>query len=232
MIKTILVVDDKKNIRDSLRDLLEAEGYRVVAAEDGQMALYVARDEKPDLVLLDIMMPGMDGKEFLRVFRRDHDTPVIFLTAKVDETDLIIGLEIGADDYITKPFRPREIIARIKTVLRRTQKQAKSAEIVRAADILIDKTRRLVQVAERQIDLTPSEFDLLAVLMSSPGRAFTRAELLGKLQGAHFEGVERTIDVHIRNLRAKVEPDPRHPRYVETVFGVGYRFHIDFATSV
>ena len=229
--KTILVVDDNKNIRNSLRDYLAGEGYRVVMAENGQIALHVARDEKPDLILLDTMMPEMDGREFLRIYRRDYDTPVIFLTAKVEEMDQIIGLEIGADDYITKPFKPAVLMARIKTVLRRSQKQPKSAEIIRAADIMMDKTRRLVQVAGQHIDLTPSEFDLLAVLMSSPGRAFTRSELLDRLQGTHFEGVERTVDVHIRNLRTKIEPDPRNPRYIETVFGVGYRFHIDFVES-
>ena len=230
--KTILVVDDKKNMRVMVEQYLTQAGFRVVTAENGQMALYVARHEKPDLIVLDVMMPEMDGYEFIRTYNKESNTPIILLTAKDDETDKVLGLELGADDYVTKhPFSPKELTARIRAVLRRTKKQAESVEIIRAADIMLDKTGRVVRVAGQPVDLTPSEFDLLTVLMSSPGRAFSRVELLDRLQGTNFEGVERTIDVHIRNLRTKIEPDPRNPRYIETVFGVGYRFHIDFAQT-
>jgi DNA-binding response OmpR family regulator len=227
--KTIMVVDDKKNVRTMVQEYLSQEGFRVVTAEDGRQALFVARHEKPDLILLDIMMPEMGGYDFMRLYSRESDTPVILLTAKVEESDKVLGLELGADDYVTKPFSPRELTARIRAVLRRTGKTGQSAEMLRVADITLDKKGRLVKVAEQVVDLTPSEFDLLATFMAAPGRAFTRAELLDRLQGTSFEGVERTIDVHVRNLRSKIEPDPRQPRYIETVFGVGYRFHADFA---
>ena len=227
--KTVLVVDDKKNIRTMVQEYLTQEGFRVVTAENGQIALHIARQEKPDLILLDLMMPEMGGYDFMRVFSRESDSPIILLTAKVEESDKILGLELGADDYITKPFSMREVTARIRAVLRRSEKQTQASQVLRAADIILDSSRRLVQVADEYIDLTPSEFDLLAILMATPGRAFSRSELLDHLQGTSFEGVERTIDVHIRNLRTKIEPDPRNPRYIETVFGVGYRFHIDFS---
>jgi DNA-binding response OmpR family regulator len=199
----------------------------VVEAENGQQALFVARHEKPDLVLLDIMMPEMGGYDFMRVYTQESDAPIILLTAKLEEADKVLGLELGADDYITKPFSMRELAARVRAVLRRAEKQPRSAAIIRAGDITLDKIGRSVKVAEQTVNLTPSEFELLAILMAAPGRAFSRAELLDYLQGASFEGVERTIDVHIRNLRAKIEPEPAHPRYIETVFGVGYRFNGD-----
>lgn len=224
MSKTILVADDKKNLRVMVREYLTQAGYRVVEAENGQEALFVARRERPDLILLDIMMPHMGGYEFMRAYTQESDTPIILLTAMLEETDKVLGLELGADDYITKPFSPRELTARIKAVLRRTEKQPRTAAVIRAADITLDKTTRLVTVANRAINLTPSEFDLLAILMANPGRAFSRGELLDYLQGTAFEGVERTIDVHVRNLRTKIEPKPRQPRYIETVFGIGYRF--------
>ena len=224
MSKTILVADDKKNLRVMIEEYLTQAGYRVVEAENGQEALFVARREKPDLILLDIMMPHMGGYEFMRAYTRESDTPIILLTARLEETDKVLGLELGADDYITKPFSPRELTARIKAVLRRTEKQPRTAAVIRAADVTLDKTSRLVTVKDQTVNLTPSEFELLAILMTNPGRAFSRAELLDYLQGIAFEGVERTIDVHIRNLRTKIEPNPRSPRYVETVFGIGYRF--------
>lgn len=224
MTKKILVVDDKKELRTLIKQYLSQEGFEVIQAEDGQKALYVARQEKPDLILLDLMMPEMGGYEFMRVYSREADTPTIILTAKLDENDKVLGLELGADDYITKPFSMRELTARIRAVLRRLEKTAVEADILRVADISLDRVGRIVTIAGEPVDLTPSEFDILATLMAAPGRAFSRLELLERLQGSAYEGYERTIDVHIRNLRAKIEPDQDQPRYVETVYGVGYRF--------
>jgi len=224
MSKKILVVDDAPQLRRLVKSYLEQEGYAVVTASDGQEALYVARHEKPDLIILDLMMPEMGGYEFMRAYSKEADTPIIVLTARVEENDKVLGLELGADDFVTKPFSPRELAARVRAVLRRTAKQTSPSEILRSADITLDRAGRVVLVAEHQIDLTPSEFDILAALMAAPGRAFSRLELLERLQGTAYEGYERTIDVHIRNLRAKIEPDDTQPRYVETVYGVGYRF--------
>ena len=223
MAKTILVVDDKASVRTLVRDYLIAENFRVVTASNGRDALFVARDEKPDLILLDIMMPEMTGYEFLQAYRKERNTPVILLTAKLEESDKVLGLELGADDYVTKPFGMRELVARIRAVLRRIGQDTPS-DVVRAADIVIDKSEHTVTVNNRPVHLTPSEFELLATLMSTPGHVFSRAALLEKLQGIAFESIERTVDVHIRNLRTKIEPDPSEPRYIETVFGVGYRF--------
>ncbi len=224
MTKTILIVDDKANMRAMVRDYLTAENFRVVVAENGQQALFTARQEKPDLILLDIMMPQMDGYEFLRAYRKEQNTPVILLTARLEETDKVLGLELGADDYITKPFGMRELVARIRAVLRRAAPEQSLEEVVRVSGVCLNKSNHEVWVDEKQVELTPSEFDLLAVLMSAPGRVFSRLDLLEKLQGTRFEGVARTIDVHVRNLRIKIEPDPSAPQYIETVFGVGYRF--------
>ena len=229
MPKTILVVDDSANVRTLVREYLAAEGFRVAVAADGRQALYVARDEKPDLILLDIMMPEMGGYEFIRAWRKERPTPIILLTARVDETDKVLGLELGADDYVTKPFGMRELVARIRAVLRRAGGDAqteteRTRQRLRVADVTLDRDTHLVKVGEQAVNLTPSEFDLLALLMASPGRVFTRAQLLESLQGTSFEGVERTVDVHIRNLRAKIEAEPSNPQYIETVFGVGYRF--------
>ena len=224
MPRTILVVDDKANVRTLVREYLSEEGFRVAVADNGQNALYAARHEKPDLILLDIMMPTMDGYEFIRTYRRESETPIILLTAKLEESDKVIGLELGADDYITKPFGMRELVARIKTVLRRAGKAGQAGPVLRVADIVLDQEAHAVFVAGEPVRLTPSEFDLLAILMGSPGRVFSRLDLLEALQGTTFEGVARTIDQHVRNLRTKIEPDPADPRYIETVFGVGYRF--------
>lgn len=224
MSKTILVVDDKASLRHMVSQYLTQEGFRVVTAENGQQALYAARQEKPHLILLDIMMPEMGGYDFMRIYSQESETPIILLTAKLDETDKVLGLELGADDYITKPFSPRELVARIRAVLRRMDKAAKPADILRVADITLDRDSRLVHVGQQQVNLTPTEFDLLTILMTTPGRVFSRANLLEAMQGYAFEGAERSIDVHIRNLRTKIEPDPSSPQYVETVFGVGYRF--------
>ena len=222
--KTILVVDDKASVRTLVRDYLTEEGFRVVNAANGREALFAARQEKPDLILLDIMMPEMDGYELVRAYRKEKDTPIILLTAKLEETDKVLGLELGADDYVTKPFGMRELVARIRAVLRRTGQEVPPAPLLQAADVALDREEHIVKVRGQPVHLTPSEFDLLAVLMTAPGRVFSRSDLLIKLQGTTFENVERTIDVHIRNLRTKIEPDPSNPRYIETVFGVGYRF--------
>ncbi|HNS03207.1 MAG TPA: response regulator transcription factor [Anaerolineae bacterium] len=224
MSKTILVVDDKKELRVMVKSYLDEEGFRVVLAADGQEALYVARHEKPDLIILDLMMPNMGGYDFLRTYRREADTPIIILTAKLEEGDKVLGLELGADDFVTKPFSMRELVARVRAVLRRMDRDQADVALLRAGDVALDRRRRQVTVDQRSVDLTPSEFDLLAVFLTTPGRVFTRAELLDRLQGGAYDGYERTIDVHIRNLRTKIEPDPSKPRYVETVYGVGYRF--------
>ncbi|MCA9869337.1 MAG: response regulator transcription factor [Caldilineae bacterium] len=224
MSQTILVVDDKKELRVMVQSYLEEEGFRVVLASDGQEALYVARHEKPDLIILDLMMPNMGGYDFLKAHKREADTPIVILTARLEESDKILGLELGADDFVTKPFSMRELTARVRAVLRRAVRPLMQAEVLRAADVTLDRASRKVSVDNRAVELTPSEFDLLAAFLSSPGRAFTRAELLDRLQGDAFDGYERTIDVHIRNLRTKLEPNPSKPRYVETVYGVGYRF--------
>lgn len=224
MPKNILVVDDNSELRTLLKSYLTQEGYTVATASNGQDALFVARQEKPDLVILDLMMPEMDGYEFMRVFSREADTPVIILTAKLEENDKVLGLELGADDYVTKPFSMRELTARVRAVLRRLAKQNVEKDVLRAANITLDRAGRVVAVDDQHVDLTSSEFDLLATLMAAPGRSFTRLELLERLQGAAYEGYERTIDVHIHNLRAKIEPDAANPRYVETVYGAGYRF--------
>jgi DNA-binding response OmpR family regulator len=199
----------------------------VVTAENGRSALYAARHAKPDLILLDIMMPEMGGYDFIRAYRKEQETPIILLTAKLDESDKVLGLELGADDYVTKPFGMRELVARIRAVLRRTAQQIRPTDVLHASDIVLDTGSRTVTVAQKIVHLTPTEFDLLATLMSAPGHVYSRSALLERLQGIAFEGVERTIDVHIRNLRRKIEPDPGAPRYVETVFGVGYRFQSD-----
>jgi DNA-binding response OmpR family regulator len=226
MTETILIVDDKKELRVLVQAYLEQEGYRVVQAANGREALFVARHEKPNLIILDLMMPQMGGYEFMRAHRQEAETPVIMLTAKIEEGDKVLGLELGADDYVTKPFSMRELTARVRAVLRRTTRQPSAPDILRAADITLDRTMRIVLVNDRQVELTPSEFNLLATFMEAPGRAFTRSELLDRLQGDAYEGYERTIDVHIRNLRTKIEPDPGKPRYVETLYGVGYRFGV------
>jgi len=227
MTKTVLVIDDEKRLCDLVQAYLNQEGFRVVTAADGQEALFVARHEKPDVILLDLMMPKMGGYDFIRIHSKERDTPIIILTAKIEENDKVLGLELGADDYVTKPFSMRELTARVRAVLRRMDKTQPETEIVRAADITLDRIGRVVTVGEKQVDLTPSEFDLLTTLMSAPGRAFSRLELLERIQGEAFDGYQRTIDVHVRNLRIKIEPDPSHPRYIESVYGVGYRFACD-----
>lgn len=230
MAQTILVVDDEANMRAMIRVYLEQEGYRVVEAGHGREALYVARYEKPDLIILDIMMPEMGGYEFMRVYSKEAETPIIVLTAKVEDNDKILGLELGADDYVTKPFNVRELIARVRAVLRRGKKSAAEPDMLRVADIVLDRAGRTVTVGNQPVDLTPSEFELLTTLMAAPGRVFSRLDLLDRMSGDAYEGYERTIDVHIRNLRTKIEPDPKQPRYIETVYGMGYRFALPKTT--
>jgi DNA-binding response OmpR family regulator len=225
--QTILIVDDKMSVTRMLGDYFTSQGFRSVVAANGRDALYAARHEKPDLILLDIMMPEMDGYDFIRAHRKESHTPIILLTAKLEETDKVVGLELGADDYVTKPFGMAELLARVRAVLRRSKQDRIEAEALRVSDVTLDKKSHLVRVNERAVDLTPSEFDLLVILMTTPGRVFSRSELLEQMQGHSFAGVERTIDVHVRNLRTKIEPEPSEPRYIETVFGVGYRFKAD-----
>lgn len=226
MTQTIMVVDDEAKLRDMIRLYLEQEGYRVVEAGNGREALYVARVEKPDLVILDLMMPEMGGYDFMRAFGKEVQTPVIMLTAKLEDQDKILGLELGADDYLTKPFNVRELVARVRAVLRRTNKAAVEPDLLRAADIVLDRAGRTVRVGENYVDLTPSEFAILATLMAAPGQVFSRLDLLDRVSGEAYEGYERTIDVHIRNLRTKIETDPKNPIYVDTVYGMGYRFAV------
>lgn len=225
MTETILVVDDQSSVRTLLKDYLTSQGYRVVTANDGQEALFVARHEHPNLVLLDIMMPKMDGYQFLSAFRRENPVPVIVLSAKEEETDTVLGLELGADDYVIKPFRMRELLARVRAALRRVETPAEPASLLRVGDLVMDKAAHSVKIGEKEANLTALEFDLLEVLMATPGKVFSRTELVDRLYESGFTGLESTLNVHIRNLRLKIEPDPAVPRYLETVFGVGYRMH-------
>lgn len=225
MTSTILVVDDQSSVRQLIREYLTEQGFRVVTAENGQMALYTARHEQPDLILLDIMMPKMDGYQFLRQYRQERQTPVIIITAREEETDAVLGLDLGADDYIIKPFRMRELSARIRAILRRTTGGEERMEVLRADDVTLDQGTHTVTVKNQPVTLTPLEFDMLAVLMRSPGQVFTRGQMVDHLLNSGFTGLDRTLNVHVRNLRMKIEDDPSNPKYIETVFGVGYRFH-------
>ena len=228
MNQKILVVDDELEIVKVVRAYLEQSGFRVITASDGQQALAVFRHEKPDLVVLDLNLPKLDGLDVCRAIRRDGNTPVIMLTARVEETDKLIGLEIGADDYIVKPFSPREVVARVRTVLRRsTSTVVDQPALITLSDLVIDPVKHEVHLAARLIDLTPMEFSLLQAMAAQPGRAFSRMELLDAAQGEAYEGYERSIDVHIKNLRQKLGDDPRHPTYILTVYGIGYKFNED-----
>ncbi|MCI0710893.1 MAG: response regulator transcription factor [Chloroflexi bacterium] len=221
MSQTILVVDDKISAQRLVSEYLTEQGYDVVTADNGRDALFVVRQERPDLILLDIMMPEMDGYEFMKTFRREHDTPIILLTAKIEETDKVIGLELGADDYVTKPYSMRELLARIRAVMRRVNRDSRDDDILQVGDIVLNKTTFTVKVNGESVTLTRTEFEILNILMETPGRVFSRGELLEYLDA--YDGSERTIDVHIRNLRTKIEQDPKNPLYIETVFGMGYR---------
>jgi DNA-binding response OmpR family regulator len=225
MPNTILIIDDKASVRQLLQEYLTEQGFRILTAADGQAALYVARHDQPDLILLDIMMPKMDGYQFLRLYRQERQTPVIIITAREEETDAVLGLELGADDYVIKPFRMRELVARIKAILRRAGGGVEPAECLHVGEVILDQATHSVKVRDQDVALTPIEFDLLAVMMRSPGQVFTRTQLVDHLLNSDFTGLDRTLNVHIRNLRTKIEKDPRNPTYVETIFGVGYRFY-------
>ena len=228
MNEIILVIDDEQKIVKQARDYLEKGGYCVFSASDGVTALAVARHERPDLIVLDLNLPGMDGLDVCRALRRESDVPIIMLTARVEETDRLIGLELGADDYITKPFSPRELVARVRAVLRRVRGGVREPGLVRAGDLEIDLNGHRVTRAGEPIGLTRSEFNLLATLAQYPGQTFTRAQLLDRLHGVRYDGYDRSIDAHIKNLRRKLEPDPLEPQYVLTVYGIGYKFADEF----
>ena len=221
--KRILVVEDEGKIARLVRDYLEHAGFEVVAACDGEVALAEARRARPDLVVLDLGLPGRDGLDVARSLRRTSNVPIVMLTARGEETDRIVGLELGADDYVVKPFSPKELVARVRAVLRRTE-AAGAAEVLRVADVEVDLPRMRVAVAGRPVELTPTEFQLLAAMVREPGRVFTRGQLLDAVHGVAFESYERAVDAHVKNLRKKIEPTPGHPRYLLTVHGVGYRF--------
>jgi two-component system alkaline phosphatase synthesis response regulator PhoP len=223
--KTILVVDDEPGIASLVRDYLEHAGFGLLVAGDGRNALALARSRRPDLVVLDLGLPGLDGLDVARALRRDSDVPILMLTARTDEADRVAGLELGADDYVSKPFSPREIVARVRAILRRTEIATTLADApIRVLDVELDPARLRASIGGRPVDLTPTEFALLATLARQPGRVFTRSQLLDAIHGVAFEAYQRAIDGHVKNLRRKLEPDPAHPRYLLTVHGAGYRF--------
>jgi DNA-binding response OmpR family regulator len=222
--KTVMVVDDEPKILQLARDYLEHAGFSVIVAHDGTAALAAARAQKPDLVVLDLGLPELDGLDVARTLRGESNVPIVMLTGRSEESDKLVGLEIGADDYVTKPFSPKELVARVRAVLRRTEHPRSETEIVRVGDVTLDIPRMRTTVADRIVDLTPTEFQLVATMAREPGRVFTRAQLLDAVHGVAFESYERAIDAHVKNVRHKLEPDPGRPRYLLTVYGVGYRF--------
>jgi len=226
--KKILIIEDEAELVKVLRSYLEQAGFEVSTAFRGDTGLESWISIHPDLVILDLNLPGIDGLDVARTIRRRDNTPIIMVTARVEETDRLIGLELGADDYVTKPYSPREVVARVRTVLRRagTSPTDYKSRLIRAADLEIDLDAHTVTRSDEAFDLTPTEFNLLAVLAEQPGRVYSRLQLLEATQeGTAYEGYERTIDAHIKNLRAKIEPNPKSPVYIETVFGIGYRFN-------
>jgi len=222
--KTVLVVEDESQIAQIVRDYLQHAGFAVITAADGREALARVRERRPDLVLLDLGLPGIDGMDVARQLRQSGNTPIIMLTARVEETDRLRGLDAGADDYITKPFSPREVVARVRAVLRRAEPHGGRADVVQRADLVIDVQKMTVTRRGAAVDLTPTEFQLLAALASQPGRIFTRAQLLDAVRGVEVDSFERAIDAHIKNIRRKLEADSRSPRYLLTVYGIGYKF--------
>ena len=223
-VRSVLVVDDEPEILRLIRDHLERAGFEVVTASDGTEALAAARRRRPDLVVLDLGLPGIDGLDVARSLRRDGEVPIIMVTARTDEIDRVAGLELGADDYVSKPFSPRELVARVRAVLRRTETAQAHGDVVRVGDaIVLDVPRMEATVDGREVELTPTEFSLLVHMARQPGRVFTRAQLLDAVHGVQVESYERAIDAHVKNIRRKIEQDPRAPRHLETVFGVGYR---------
>ena len=223
--KLVLIVDDKFSVTRMISEYLESKGFKILVANNGVQALTEARIHHPDLILLDIMMPHMDGYEFIKIFRSESSTPIILITAKIEETDKVIGLELGADDYITKPFSLAELVARIHAVLRRTEPTLNPNQIIEVQGLLVFPDRYEVRKDGKIIELTPTEFELLLALAEQPGRVFTREQLLKEIQGEAYESLEKTINVHIRNLRVKIEDNPSDPFFIQTVFGVGYRFY-------
>jgi DNA-binding response OmpR family regulator len=224
-VKLILVVEDDAKIARLVRDYLDHAGFQVLVAGDGDAALANARRSRPDLVVLDLGLPGRDGLDVARTLRRTSDVPIVMLTARGDETDRVVGLELGADDYVVKPFGPKELVARVRAVLRRTETaRTGGPEVLRVADVEVDVARMRVSVGGRPVELTPTEFQLLAALAREPGRVFTRGQLLDAVHGVAFESYERAVDAHVKNIRKKLEPAPGRPRYLLTVHGVGYRF--------
>ena len=219
-----MVVDDEPKIVQLARDYLEHAGFAVVVAHDGSAALATARREKPDLVVLDLGLPELDGLDVARTLRAESNVPIVMLTGRSEESDKLVGLELGADDYVTKPFSPKELVARVRAVLRRTERPRSEAEIVRVGEVALDIPRMRTMVSDRAVDLTPTEFQLVATMAREPGRVFTRAQLLDAVHGVAFESYERAIDAHVKNIRRKLEPDPARPRFLLTVYGVGYRF--------
>jgi two-component system alkaline phosphatase synthesis response regulator PhoP len=224
MAQTILIVDDEVRIVKLVRDYLVRAGFDVLEARDGAEALALARAEKPDLIVLDLMLPAVDGLDVCRRLRRQSGVPIIMLTARVEEADRIVGLELGADDYVTKPFSPRELVARVRATLRRASGDVGPTTVVRALDVELDTASLTATVGGKPVDLTPTEFQVLLVLVRQPGRIFRREQLLEAVHGVSFEGYDRSVDSHIKNIRRKIELDPRQPRYIQTVYGVGYRF--------
>ena len=222
--KQILVVDDEPRLAEICRDYLERAGFKVTIAGNGADALALARTKQPDLIVLDLGLPKMDGLDVTRALRKRSNVPIIMLTARVDESDKLIGLELGADDYLTKPFSPKELVARVRAVFRRIDAGSAHSEVIRAADVTLDMPRIQAKVGKRAIDLTSTEFALLAMMMRQPGRVFTRGQLLDAVRGDELESLDRVIDAHIKNLRRKLERDPGKPRYILTVYGVGYKF--------
>jgi len=225
--KKILVVDDEPQIVKVLQAYLEKAGYQVVTALDGKAALATFDRERPDFMILDLNLPGMDGFEICREIRRDSNIPILMLTARVEEADKLNGLELGADDYVVKPFSPREVVARVKTIFRRTSAEVENGEIIQVGDLVIDLAKHTVKVAQKSIDFTPTEFEILVVLAKQPKRVFSRLQIMEQAQGDAFEGYERTIDAHIKNIRIKMEPNPKNPVYIQTVFGLGYKLDTD-----
>jgi two-component system alkaline phosphatase synthesis response regulator PhoP len=223
MSKKIFVIDDEPQIVKVLKAYLEKAGYQVVTAADGKAALSVFQREKPDFMILDLNLPGMDGLEVCKAVRRDSNIPILMLTARVEEADRLIGLELGADDYVLKPFSPREVVARVRTIFRRAAAEPTKPDIIQVGDLIIDLEQHTVNLAGRPVELTPTEFEILVTLARQPKRVFSRLQIMEQAQGDAFEGYERTIDAHIKNIRLKLEPNPKKPIYIQTVFGLGYK---------
>lgn len=221
--RSVLIVDDDIKLVELLQVYFQKDGFIVYTAYDGLSALKIARDKQPDILVLDVMLPGMDGWDICRTLRRDSEVPILMLTARDEESDRLVGLELGADDYVTKPFSPKEVVARAKAILRRTKRATVKSESIRMGDVVIDLEQYQVTKGGQAIELTPTEFKILELLAANPGRVFSRLQIVEQIQGYSFEGYERTVDAHVKNLRRKIEDNPKEPVYVQTVYGVGYR---------